>query len=125
MKNVCLMLSFLITTSSAFAKITIKDKKIFIEDKSTSTPLLAVNDMLKDKSISKLKTYDDGKIHLISFAKKDGPVKLYSVDEKGFIYDIAPFSGYTVTKINDKGQFEFAEVPNRKYTVSSKGFYLY
>jgi len=125
MKKIPLLLSFLMISSAAFAKITIEKNQLYIETNSVKAPLLVVNQMLKEKSISNLKTYEKGNIHLVSFAKKDGAVKLYSVDEKGFIYDIAPFSSYSVSSTDEKGRFEFAEIPNRKYTISPKGFYLY
>lgn len=96
-----------------------------MDDSSSSFPLTLVNNMLKQQLISKVKIYEDGNIHLISFSKKGEKVKIYSVDEKGFIYDISPFSKYSISSTNKQGQFEFSEEPGRKYTVNPEGFFLY
>ena len=115
----------LVLSTSAFARIVKEKNRLFVETRQSKTPIHMVNTMLKDKSISKLKTYEDGKIHVISFSKHDGPVKLYSVDEKGYIYSIEPFSNYSISKVDNNGRFQFNEVPNRKYVVDAKGYFLY
>lgn len=125
MKAVLMILALSLLTSSSFAKIISTDDKFFITTKDGQIPLSSVNDMLKSKTISKIKLYGDGSAHIISFAKKKGPMKLYSVDEKGFIYSIKPFSEYSVTKVDENGKFSFQEDPKRKYTVSPKGFFFY
>lgn len=119
-----LSLSLLISTS-ALAKIVSDNGQYFVETKDGKKPLMNVNDMIKKKTISKVKIYGDGKVNLISFAKDDGPMQLHSVDEKGFIYNIEPFSKYEVTEVFSDGKFTFKEAPNRKYTVNSKGLFLY
>lgn len=115
----------LIFSTSAFAKIVKEKNRLFVESKNSKTPIHMVNTLLKEKKISKLKTYNNGKVHVISFAKHDGPEKLYSVDEKGYIYSIEPFSNYSISNVDENGKFQFKEVPNRKYIVDAKGFFLY
>lgn len=126
MKATCALLALALTfVTSCFAKIVSSDELYFIKNKDGRTPISTVNDLIKDKAISKIKTYGDGSAHIISFAKKNGPVKLYSVDQKGFIYSIKPFTDYSVMKVEPNGKFSFQEVPKRKYLVNSKGFFLY
>lgn len=86
---------------------------------------MSVNDMIQKNTISNIKTYGDGNANLISFSENKGPVKLYSVDHKGFIYSIKPFSNYTVSDVDADGKFKFTEVPNRRYVVDAKGFFFY
>lgn len=119
-----LALSMVLSTS-AFAKIVSAKGEYFVESKSGKQPLMSVNEMIRKNTISNIKTYGDGNANLISFSEKKGPVMLYSVDEKGFIYSIKPFSGYTVSDVDADGKFKFAEVPNRKYVVDAKGFFFY
>lgn len=125
MKIVFLSIFLIVFVFPAWAKISIKDHQLFMDDSSSSFPLTLVNNMLKQQLISKVKIYEDGNIHLISFSKKGEKVKIYSVDEKGFIYDISPFSKYSISSTNKQGQFEFSEEPGRKYTVNPEGFFLY
>ena len=119
-----LSLSMLLTTS-VFAKIVTEEGQYYVESKAGKTAMMNVNDMLKKNEISKVKIYGEGKVNLISFSKESGPEKLYSVDEKGFIYSIEPFTSYTVTNVMPDGKFQFKETPKRKYTVSPKGFFVY
>lgn len=114
----------LVLSTSAFARIVKEKNRLFIETNTSKSPITMVNDLVKNKTISKLKMYDNGKVHLLSFAKHNGPTKLYSVDEKGYIYSIEPFSNYEVSSVND-GKFQFKEVPNRRYIVDAKGYFLY
>jgi hypothetical protein len=125
MKKTFLFVFLFILSLPVFAKISIDNHQLFIDSSSGNVPLFLVNNMLKDQLISKLKLYENGQIHLISFSKKGGEVRLYSVDEKGYIYDIAPFSKYSIRATDKDGKFEFAEVPGRKYSVTPKGLYLY
>lgn len=115
----------LVLSTSAFAKIVKEKDRLFVETRNSKTPIHMVNQLIKEKKISKLKTYENGKVHVLSFSKHDGPVKLYSVDEKGYIYSIEPFSNYSISHVDDNGKFQFNEVPNRKYVVDAKGFFLY
>lgn len=121
MKKTFLFVFLFIFSLPVFSKISVNNHQLFIDN----VPLFLVNSMLKQQLISKLKLYENGRIHLISFSKKGGEVKLYSVDEKGYIYDIAPFSKYSISSTDKEGQFEFTEVPGKKYTITPKGFYLY
>ena len=107
----------------AQAKIIISKNLYYIENKSGNVPLLSVNTMVNEKTISKTVIY--GSAHLISFAVKNGPVKLYSIDEKGFTYSLEPFASYTVSSTDENGKFQFKEVPGRKYFIDAKGFFLY
>ncbi len=114
----------LVLSTSAFAKIVKEKNRLFIETSTSKSPIHMVNSMIEKKAISKLKMYDSGKVHLLSFSKHNGPTRLYSVDEKGYIYSIEPFSNYEVSNV-ENGKFQFKEVPNRKYVVDAKGFFLY
>ena len=125
MKKILFFVFIFIFSFSAWTKISIKNHQLFIDTFSESAPLFLVNNMLKNQLISNLKLYENGNIHLISFSKKGGEVKIYSVDEKGYIYDIAPFSKYSISLTDKQGKFEFAEIPGRKYSISPKGFFLY
>jgi len=111
--------------TSAYAKVFIHKDKYFIKTLQGGTPLLSVNELLKEESISRIKIYGNGNAHLISFSKNNGPEKLYSVDENGFTYAIEPFTSYSVSSAEEDGRFQFNEIPGRKYRVNSKGFFLY
>lgn len=125
MKKTFLFVFLFIFSLPVFAKISIDNHQLFIDSSSGNVPLFLVNDMLKHQLISNLKLYEKGNIHLISFSKKGGEVKLYSVDEKGYVYDIAPFSKYSISSTDKEGKFEFKEVPGKKYSITPKGFFLY
>lgn len=126
MKTALTLISFLLLIStSSFARIVHSQDKMFIEHDGNRVPLETVNILIKDKKISKIKLYGEGKAHVISFAKKGESEKLYSVDEKGFIYSLDPFTNYRVKDVHDDGRISFQEVPGRKYKISSKGFFLY
>ena len=112
-------------TSSAFANIVSSKGEYFVETKNGKNPIMNVNEMVKNETISKIQTYGEGKVHMISFSKENGPVMLYSVDEKGFIYSIKPYSAYTVSSVDKDGKVSFKEVPKRKFSVDAKGFFLY
>ncbi|MBA2403822.1 MAG: hypothetical protein H0V66_03545 [Bdellovibrionales bacterium] len=115
----------LVLMSSAFAKIVLVKNQYFINSRAGEVPMSLVNTMIKNNTITNINLYGNGNVHLISYSTKNGPVKLYSVDEKGFTYAIEPFSSYSVSSTEPNGKFSFNEVPGRKYTVNSKGFFLY
>lgn len=115
----------LIFSTAAFAKIVMKDGHFFIESKKGTQPLISVNEMIENNKISQVKLYGKGKVHALSFATKDSPEKLYSVDQNGFIYLIRPFSDYSISNVNDNGKFQFKQVPKRHYVVDAKGFFFY
>jgi hypothetical protein len=126
MKTAFTLISFLLLIStSSFARIVHSKDKMFIEQDGNRVPMETVNNLIRENKISKIKLYGDGKAHVISFAKKGESEKLYSVDEKGFIYSLDPFTKYKVKDVHDDGRLSFEEVPGRKYKVSSKGFFLY
>jgi|GEM_PF-6034368 len=119
-----LTLAFLLP-SSIYAKIISSNDLYYIQTRKGNVPVMSVNKMISEKTISNIKIYGNGMPHLISFATKNGPVKLYSVDERGFIYSIEPFTSFTVSTTEDNGQFQFNEVPGRKYNVDTKGFFFH
>jgi len=124
-KTLTLITLGVILSTSAFAKIVAVDGQYFIESKQGKSALVSVNELIKNKSVTNVKLYGEGKANLISFSKSDMPETLYSVDEKGFIYSIKPFATYTVSSVDADGKFQFKEVPKRKYTVDAKGFFIY
>lgn len=123
MLSTLLLLSALVPIAQA--KI-IKEKYDFlIVTKKGESPIFMVNKLIKEKSVSRIKIYGNGDIHLLSFAKDGEEEKLYSVDDKGYIYAIDPFSSFTVSKVEKDGGFQFKEKPGVKYKVSSNGFFLH
>lgn len=114
-----------IFSSAAFAKIVVHEDKLFIRKSGKQEPIMLVNQLVDQKTITHLKLYGGGDIHLISFAKEGEKEKLYSVDTKGFVYSIEPFSSYEVEKVHAEGLITFKQQPSRKYRISSKGFFLY
>jgi hypothetical protein len=126
MKTAFTLFTFLILiSSSSFARIVHTQDKIFFEQWGNRVPLETINRLITEKKISKIKLYGEGKAHVISFAKKGEKEKLYSVDEKGFIYSLEPFTNYKIKDVHEDGKFSFHEVPGRNYKVSPKGFFLY
>lgn len=124
MKNfITFIASSLLLSQIAFAKITTAKDNYFIQTSQGDIPIILVNTMIKEKKISAIMLYGDA--NLISYATKDGVVKLYSVDAKGFTYSIEPFASYNVTSTELDGKFQFKEKPDRKYFVDAKGFFLY
>lgn len=107
------------------AKIIRENDEFSIETKKGVAPIFMVNKLIKENAISKIKIYGNGSIHLLSFAKDGESEMLYSVDEKGYIYAIKPFSSYTVSNIESDGKFEFKEKPGMKYKVTASGFFLH
>ena len=120
-----LFIFLLLTSTNSFARIVHTKDKLFMEQNGDRIPIDSVNNLIREKKISKIRLYGEGKVHLISFAKKDDKEKLYSVDEKGFIYSLDPFTNYHVKAIHEDGRVSFKEVPDKKYRISSKGFFLY
>ncbi len=119
-----LVLFFLI--SSAHSKIVTHNGAFFIINNQERVPLFIVNQLVEKNEISRIKLYGAGNAHLISFSKvSDKKEKLYSVDEKGFIYSINPFTEYTVTEVDEDGKFKFREVQDKKFFVNKKGFFLH
>lgn len=126
MKTTLTFLALLtVLSTSAFAAIVTSKGEYFVETKSGKQPIMSVNEMIQKNTISNIKIYGNGRANLISFSEKKGPVMLYSVDEKGFVYSIKPFNGYTVTEVDANGKFKFSEVPNRQYVVDAKGYFFY
>ena len=120
-----LIILSLITSFSALAKVVIKKDELFLDTKAGRTPISSLNTMLDKKEVKNLKLHGDGKAHVVSFAKKNGEEKLYSIDQRGFIYDIEPFSKYSVSKVYENGDIEFKEVPGKRYKVTAEGYFVY
>lgn len=111
---------------ASFAKVIIKNDQFFLETTAGRTPMSTLNNLIEKREISKLKLHGDGKAHVVSFVKKkDNGEKLYSIDHRGFIYDIKPFSNYTVSKVYDNGDIEFKEEPGKRYKITSEGYFIY
>lgn len=126
MKTALILACFILFTSTAsFGRIVHSKDKLFLEQNGERIPIETVNQLVKDKTISKIRLYGEGKVHLISFAKKGDAEKLYSVDDKGFIYSLSPFTNYKVKDIDGEGKISFQEAPGKKYRISSKGFFFY
>jgi hypothetical protein len=119
----CLFLMFL--ASSAFAKIVLIEDKLFLRHQGKQLPLLMVNELISKKEISKVKLFGGGDIRLLSFAKKGESEKLYSVDEKGFVYAIEPFTTYEVTQVDEKGMIHFKQKPGKRFRIDPNGFFLH
>lgn len=120
-----LTLFCLTLTTSSFARILLEKDGLYIETSKGKNSIFMVNKMIKEDSISQLKMYGNGRAHLISFSKNKGPSQLYSVDAKGYIYAIKPFTNFSISNVDDHGKFQFFEMPGRKYSVNEKGFFLY
>jgi hypothetical protein len=118
-----LMLAFM--TSTAFGRILKVQDKLFLRAQGKQVPIFAVNEMIQKKAVSKVKIFNEGRAPIIAFARKNEKEKLYSVDEKGFIYSIEPFTNYEVSDVGDDGSIKFREFPDRKYKVNSQGFFIH
>jgi hypothetical protein len=126
MKNALISLSLLLVfMSSAFAKIVMVDDKVFLRKDGKQVPIFLVNDYIEHGKVKKVHLYGDGNLHIISFAIKKQPEKLYSVDDQGFIYSIEPYSRYSVNKITDADKFEFRELPGKHFRVTDKGYFIH
>ena len=117
------VLAFL--TFSSYAKVVFTKDRLYLQKKGEQLPISFVNEMIENKAISKIKLYGGGDIRLISFAKEDSKEKLYSVDEKGYVYSIEPFTSYSVSKVNSNGTVEFKQQPGKQYRINKDGFFLY
>lgn len=125
MKSALTLISLLIVLkSTAFAKVVIIDDKVYLRKDGQQIPVFMVNEMIEKEKVNKVNLFGEGRIHLISFASKGENEKLYSIDDKGYIYSIEPFSKYKVNKVVDKERFVFQEVPKKKFRVTEKGFFI-
>lgn len=126
MKTALTFLALLfVLKSTAFAKIVMIDDKVFLRKDGKQVPVFLVNDFIDRGKVKKVNLYDDGKLHIISFAVKGERERLYSVDEQGYMYSIEPFSRYQVDKVSDNGRFEFRELPGKHFRVTEKGFFIH
>lgn len=111
--------------STAFAKIVMVDDRVFMRNDGKQIPVFLVNELIDKEKVKKVNLYDGGRLHIISFAIKNEPEKLYSVDEQGYIYAIEPFSKFRVDRVSDNGRFQFREMPGKMFRVTSKGFFIH
>lgn len=108
------------------SKIVTHNGEFFVVTNQQRVPIFMVNHLVEKGEINRIKLFGGGNAHLISFAKnEDKKEKLYSVDEKGYIYSISPFTDFSVTDVDDQGKFKFQEVRDRIYFINQKGFFLY
>ncbi len=125
MKSVLTFVALLIVMkSSAFAKIVMIDDKVYLRKDGQQIPVFVVNELIEKDRVSKVHLFGDGNVHLISFAQKGDLEKLYSVDEKGYIYAIEPYSRFKVSKIVDGERFVFEELPKKNFRVTNQGFFI-
>ncbi len=126
MKTVLTFFALLmVLKSAAFAKIVMIDDKVFLRKDGRQVPVFVVNELIEKDKVKKVNLFGEGKVHLISFAKKNEKEKLYSVDEQGYIYSIEPFADYKVDKIVDGSRFVFQQAPGKKYRVTDKGYFVH
>jgi hypothetical protein len=120
--KIYLILAALLISAPTFAKIVRQGDQLFVESKGKLSPLGMLNVLIQNKEVSKVKLYDDGQLHLVSFAKGPEKEKLYSVDERGYTYAIKPYADYQVEKVlSDK--VEFKERPGRTFKITSSGLF--
>lgn len=125
MKTTFALLATLILSSSAFAKIVSNDHRYFVSTNGKEQPIHLLNSLIENKQVSAIKIYAGGNINVISFAKKGGAEKLYSIDDKGYMYAIEPFANYRINKIDRDNMIRFAEAPSKRFFVNNKGFFIY
>lgn len=126
MKTALTFLALLfVLKSTAFAKIVMIDDKVFLRKEGKQVPVFLVNSFIEKGKVKKVNLYDDGRLHVISFAVKGEKEKLYSIDDQGFAYSIEPFARYQVDKVTDNGNFEFRELPGKHFRVTDKGFFIH
>lgn len=125
MKSALTFIALLIVLkSTAFAKIVMIDDKVYLRKDGQQVPVFVVNELIEKEKVKKVHLFGEGRIHLISFAEEGEKEKLYSVDEKGYIYAIEPYSRYRVSKVVDKERFVFKEEPKKNFRVTNKGFFI-
>ena len=125
MKSVLTFFALLIVLkSTAFAKVVMIDDKVYLRKDGQQVPVFVVNDLIEKEKVKKVNLFGDGKIHLISFAVGKEEEKLFSIDDKGFIYAIEPFAKYRVKDVFDNERFVFKEVPGKRFRVNGKGFFI-
>lgn len=111
--------------ASAHAKVVMIDDQVYLRNDGKQLPVFLVNELIDKEKVKKVNLYDEGRLHIISFAVKGESEKLYSVDDQGYVYSIDPYSGYKVDRVTSKGLFQFKELPGRKFRVTSKGFFIH
>lgn len=125
MKSALTLIAFVLLTSSAFARIVEIEHRYYVETNGVEEPISLLNDLVVKKQISTIKIYSGGKLNMVSFAKKGEKEKHYSVDGKGFMYEIQPFSNYRVSRIDRQNMIHFAEAPKKRFFINSDGFFIH
>jgi hypothetical protein len=125
MKSTLTFIALLIALKSPLsAKIVMIDDEVYLRKDGQQIPVFVVNQLIAKEKVKKVHLFGEGRIHLISFAENGEEEKLYSVDDKGYIYSIEPYSRYRVSKIVDNEHFIFQEEPKKNFRVTSKGFFI-
>lgn len=124
MKKILASLMFMSFCSTAFAKILITEGKLFIRTNGQQVPLMMVNDLIEKNKVSTVQLFNNGDVHLISFSRDGGKEKIYSVDDKGYVYSIEPFASYSVKDVNKNGLVEFKQAPGKRFRVNSQGIFV-
>lgn len=122
-KILAIFILFMISLDSN-ARIIFQKERLYLQSNGEQRPLSMVNELIQKNAISKVKIYDNGGINLISFSTRSGEEKIYSVDEKGFVYSIAPFTNFSISRIGH-GLVEFKQFPGRQYRIDRNGYFLY
>lgn len=125
MNSLIIALILSVLSPAVLAKITTHNHRYYVQVKNRMAPIHLLNTLIENREVSAIKIYANGNIHMISFAKKDGVEKVYSIDEKGYMYAIEPFSHYQVSRIDKKNMIQFAQVPHKKFFINSDGFFIY
>jgi hypothetical protein len=108
----------------SMAKIISHDGKMYLRDSGKQLPLELVNDLIKKGTISEITLFEGGEVPMLAFAHKNQSNKLYTVDAKGFVYSIEPFTNYRVKTV-EKGLVQFHEEPKRFYKINQQGLFVY
>jgi hypothetical protein len=119
-----IILTILLLSSIVEASIVVSENKFFVESKGKRIPIFKLNNLTSRGEISQLKVFAKGKINVVAFALKDQKERIYSVDEDGFIYLIAPFANYELKRVVANEKIEFKQQPGKYYSISSKGLFI-
>jgi hypothetical protein len=111
-------------SANAWSKIISHEGKMYLRDSGKQVPLELVNELVKKGEVSEVTLFEGGEVRMLSFARKGQPARIYSVDQKGFVYSIEPFTNYRV-KTTKKGLVQFHEEPKRFYKIDPNGIFTY
>jgi hypothetical protein len=108
----------------AHSTIVKKADGIYVQKDQKEKEIFLVNQLIKKGELSNLTLYHNGGLNLISFKTNLNNKKLYSVDSKGFIYDIKPYSDYQIAEIYPSLHFKFKELPKKIFWIDDNGYFL-